>query len=187
MTQAYAQLQEGRFEEAVDTFSASLAVGPRTIPALRGRGQAYGQLQRWSLAAADFEAAKDLAPDDADNWVDWGISLANNQQMYPAIDAFDALLAKHPTCVRGHLELGRLYLTIGAIPKGRQQLEQALACHPMPEQRHIIDTLLREQQKLDKKRIYRPDFESLHRTEQQTGPASWFRRLRGFLGRGGVK
>ena len=180
MEQAYAQLQEGQFEAAVETFSASLALGPRTSQALRGRAQAYGRLRRWSLAAADFEAARDLDPNDTDAWADWGISLAHNQQIYPAIDAFDALLAKHPMCVRGHMELGKLYLQIGAIPKGCQQLQQALAYQPTLEQRHAIEALLHEQQKLDKKRAYRPDFEALHRAEQQTAPA-WVRWIRALV------
>ena len=45
MEQAYEQLTEGRFEEAVETFSASLAVQPKMAQALRGRGLARVQLK----------------------------------------------------------------------------------------------------------------------------------------------
>ena len=60
--------------------------------ALRGRGLAYLQVKRWSLAAADFEAARQVAPDDPDNWVDLGVSLAGDNQIYPALEVFDTLL-----------------------------------------------------------------------------------------------
>ena len=181
MQQAYEQLTEGRFEEAVETFTASLAVGSRETKALRGRGLAYVQLKRWSLAAADFEAARDLAPDDPDNWVDLGISLAMDHRIYPAIEVFETLLAKQPDCIRGHLELGRLYLRIGAIPKGRQELEKALSYRPALAQRRLIESFLREQERQDPKRYYRPDFEALHR--QQQGRPSFAQRVRSFLTR----
>ncbi len=186
MQHAYEQLTEGRFEEAVETFSASLVVGPREVPALRGRGLAYLQLQRWSLAAADFDAARQLAPDDSDNWVDFGVSLAMDHQMYPAIEVFETLLSRQPDCVRGHLELGLLHLRLGAIPKGRQQLQQALACRPTREQRALVESTLREQARLDRKRFYRPDFEAL-RQQRQSRPSllgpqrvlAWWKRLWG--------
>ncbi len=177
MEQAYEQLRDGQVEEAVETFSASLAIPPREPNALRGRGLAYAQLKQWSSAAADFDIARTLAPDVEDNWVDLGISLAMEHQMYPAIDVFEALLTRRPTCVRGHLELGRLHISLGAITKGRQQLQKALACHPTLAERRLIESILQEQTQLDRKRLYRPDFAALHQQELGRG-ASWMQRLR---------
>ena len=170
LERAYEQLAEGRFEEAVESFSALVKAAPSDARAARGRAVAYVQLKRWSLAAADFAAARDAAPDDAENWIDLGISLAMDDQIYPAIDVFEELLAKQPECVRAHLELGLLHLRLGAIPKGRQQLEKALSCHPTLAQRRLIESVLHEQQKLDRKRLYRPDFEALNR-QQKRPPA----------------
>ena len=183
MKQAYDQLTDGRFEEAVDTFSASIAVAPQEAQALRGRGLAYLQLKRWSLAAADFLAVRDLAPDDPDNWVDLGISLAMDNKAYPAIDIFETLLTKQPECARAHLELGLLHLRLGAIPKGRQQLQQALACRPTLAQRQLIESTLREQAQLDRKRYYRPDFEALRAQRRAHASVGWMQRLRTWLTR----
>ena len=166
--QAAEQLSDGRLDEAVATFSSVLAMAPQEVAALRGRGVAYGQLKRWVDAAADFLAARDLKPEDWDIWVDLAISLATEHQMYPAIDVLDTLLAKQPDFVRGRIELGLLHLRLGAIPKGCQELQRALASRPSPAQRQLIQSVLHEQERLDKKRIYRPDFEQLH---QQSGPA----------------
>ena len=82
---------------------------------------------------------------------------------YQAIDVFEALLSRQPHCARAQLELGLLYLRLGAIPKGRQHLQQALASRPTLEQRRLIESVLREQARLDRQRVYRPDFEALHR------------------------
>ena len=176
MKQAYEQAAEGRFEEAVETFSASLTLDPHAARALRGRGLAYLQLKQWDRAAADFRAATQLLPEEADNWIDLGISLGMKHEVYQAIDAFEALLARQPGHVRGHLELGLLYLRLGVIPKGREQLQQALAGRPTLEQRRLIESLLHEQARLDPKRFYRPDFEALHRQRRASAPA-WIQKL----------
>ncbi len=180
--QAYEQMRDGRIEEAVETFSASIAITPREPNTLRGRGLAYAQLKQWSSAAADFEAAKTLAPDVADNWVDLGMSLAMDHQMYPAIDVLEALLARQPEYVRGHLELGRLHITLGAITKGRQQLQKALTCRPTLSERHLIESVLQEQTRLDRKRLYRPDFGALHQQRVGRG-VHWMQRFRALFKR----
>ena len=176
ISQGYEQLAEGRFEEAVETFSAALSVGPQEPKALRGRGLARVQLKQWPSAVVDFSAARNLAPEDPENWVDLGICLAADGQMYPAIETFEALLARQPQYVRGHIELGLLHVRLGAIPRGRRQLQQALACRPSVAERRFIEAVLREQDRLDRKRYYRPDFEALH--QQQSG-----RSVGGFLKR----
>ncbi len=133
---------------------------------LRGRGLAYAEQQQWPAAAAQFRQARDLAPEQPENWVDLGVSLAMDNQAYPAMEVFETLLTRQPSYIRGHLELGLLYLRLGAIPKGCQQLEKALSCRPTPEQRQFIQAALREQAKLDRKRWYRPDFEALRKQKK---------------------
>ncbi len=186
MQQAYDQLTEGRLEEAVETFSAALAVEPHAIRALYGRGLAYRQLKQWPSAAEDFDAARRLDPGNANCWIELGLSLAMADKIYPAMEVFETLLAQQPTCARGHLELGLLHFRLGAIPKGRQCLQQALACRPTLTERRQIESFLREQDKLDRKRYYRPDFEALHRQESSGGLWGDF-QLRFKLQRGGPK
>ncbi len=184
MQQAYEQLTEGKFEEAVETFSAAVALEPQEGAGLRGRGLAYIELKQWALAAADFEAARTLVPGDADNWVDLGVSLARDDRIYPAIEVFETLLVQQPDCVRGHLELGLLHLRLGAIPKARQHLQDALAHRPTLAQRRLIESILREQDKMDHKRFYRPDFEALHQQRQEHRVfSSWIQTVRTLLKR----
>ena len=177
--QAYEQLREGRFEEAVETFSVALSLCPQEVEALRGRGWAYAELNRWTLAEADFRQAKEAVPENVDYGIDWANSLAMDNQVYRAIEVFEELLARQPDCLRAHLELGRLHFRLGAIPKGRQCLQHALRCRPSGAQRQRITATLQEQDRLDRKRYYRPDFEALNRQrqQQQGGIVHYVRRL----------
>ncbi len=166
----FEQLEAGQWEEAIETFSAALVMSPHESRAHRGRGLASLQLRQWPAAAAAFECAKRSDPHDPDNWVDLGISLASDGKIYQALKVFEELLAREPSYVRGYMEFGVLYLRLGAIPKGRELLQQALTHHPTPTQRQMIESMIREQQRLDRKRFYRPDFEALYRARVAARP-----------------
>ena len=161
--QAYEQLRQGLYEDAVLTFASCLALEPNDPVALQGRAIAWFQLKKWPEAQADFAAARAGNPDEPENWIGLGISLAMQHQIYPAIDAIEALLAKQPAYVRGYIQLGLLYLRLGLIPKGRAVMQQALAHRPTLDERRFVESTLKEQAQLDKKRYYRPDFEALRR------------------------
>lgn len=188
LKQAYEQLAEGGFEQAVETFSAVLAVSPKQAQALRGRGLAFQQLKQYAQATSDFRKACELTPADLDAQVDLAASLGQSDQVYPALEVFDALLAAHPDFARGHIEVGLLHLRLGAIPKGREHLTQALACRPTLTQRRFIQGILTEQDRLDRKRYYRPDFEALHREKRGMPWMVWmgktFQAIKQAVGRG---
>ena len=105
----------------------------------------------------------------ADDWVNRALDLAREGKVYPAIDALEDLLKRHPDFVQGYIEFGLLYIRVGAIPKGRKVLQEALTHQPTPLERQKIQLILYEQNRLDKKRYYRPDFEALH--QQKRGGA----------------
>lgn len=176
-------LEVGAFEEAIEQFTACLLIEPKIAQACRGRALALVQLKQWQAAAQDFARARELDPDTLDNWVGLGISLASEGQVYRAIAVFDELLAKHPRYARGHIQAGLLYYRICATAKGRRHLETALACRPSPEERQLIERILREQAALDQRRYYRPDFEALRRGQQESLLARLARRLRRFTPR----
>ena len=181
--QAFEQLQGGLLEEAVATLTACLSLQPDDPQALRGRGLAYTQLKQWPKASADFRAATRLAPDDPENWVELGVSLGMEDQVYPSIEIFETVLAKHPQHVRGHVQLGLLYFRLAAIAKGREQMQAALAAKPSLEERRQIEAVLREQDRLDKQRYYRPDFEALSKNRRGLSFGWMAQAVRRWLGR----
>ena len=138
-----------------------LPASPDEAVALRDRAVAHFQRKAWAEARADFARARELDPSDLESWVGLGMSLAMVNEIYPAIEVFETLLAGHPDYARGHLQLGLLYYKLCVTAKGRTHLERALACRPTLAQRRLIEGVLQEQAKLDQRRYYRPDFEAL--------------------------
>lgn len=163
MEKAYSQLREGYFEDAVEGFSQCLQVEPTEPLAYQGRALGNFQLKNWSLAVADFLKAKELNPDDAENWIGLAMSTAMQNKIYEAVDIFEQLLARQPDCIRAHLQLAQLYYRMGIITKGHQQLDKALASRPSLAERRTIHQMKNEQLVLDKRRYYRPDFEALNK------------------------
>ncbi len=180
VVQAYGQLKDGRFEDAIDAFSACLRLEPAQVDAYRGRAVAYFQLKQWPRAAADFAQAKALDAGEAEHWIGLAMSLAMDHKIYEAIEVFETFLAKHPQHVRAHIQLAQLYYRLGVIAKGHAQLDLALAARPSLGERRTIEQMQHEQLALDKRRYYRPDFEALRRN---TAPlfAGVFRRLKAFF------
>ncbi len=162
LVEAHAHLRDGAFERAIELFTACLAHAPARAEAYRDRAIARLRLKQSAEALADFTEARRLDPADREAWLGVAMSLAMDSRVYDALTEFEALLSVHPTFARGHLQLGLLYFQLCVTAKGRQQMEQALACQPTGAERRLIETALKEQTQLDAKRYYRPDFEALH-------------------------
>ena len=162
LEQGFEQLRNGLFEDAIETFSALHLLETTDDAALRGRGLAFVQLGKPDLAEADFRTASQLNGTEPENRSGLAISLAMQNRIYEAIDIYEQLLAESPGFVPAYIQMARLQFKIGAIPKGREYLQRALRHKPSLTLRRMIDELLKEQQKLDKGRYYRPDWEKLN-------------------------
>ena len=173
LEQGFSLLREGMFEDAIDTFTTAIALDPACDQALRGRGLARLQLKQYAPAEADFAAAFKSKPADPENAMGLGLSLAVQNRIYDAMKVYEELIAQVPTHVPAHVQLGTLEFKIGAIAKGRDYLNKALTLRPTLAQRRAIEAALKEQEKLDKGRYYRPDFERLNRE----APESAFSRV----------
>jgi tetratricopeptide (TPR) repeat protein len=142
LDQAFGELQSGAYQRAIDTFTACLVVSPREADAFRGRGTARFELKNWDAAKSDFQKAKEINPDDPENWIGLGMSLAMDLKLHPAVEVMEASLEKHPAYLRGYLMLGLLLVRIGAIEKGKSFLQQALNLGPSHQERRLIETQL---------------------------------------------
>ena len=103
-----------------------------------------------------------LTPDDR---IALAVRLATDYKVYLAIDELESVIKDHPLYVKAYVHLGILHFKLAAIAKGREYMAKALACNPTPEERQFINSILSEQNKLDKNRYYRPDFEALRKEE----------------------
>ncbi len=179
--EAYEKLKEGYFEDAVESFSACLQLDPHQARIYYGRGMARFKLEKWESALEDFCKAKELNPDDPENWMACAMTCAMDNKIYEAIDLFEQLLANYPRYIRGHVQCAQLYYRLGVIPKGHAQLDIALASRPSLSERRMIEQLKNEQLALDKKRYYRPDFESL-RQQNHAVASGLLKRIKNLFG-----
>ena len=169
LDQAYGQLKEGHWENAIESFSECLLLGPGESRIYYGRGMAHFQLGKWATSILDFKRAIDIDPEDPENWIGLGMGLAMDSRIYEAVEVFENLLAEKPGYIRAHIQLAQLYYRLGVIGKGHAQLDAALAQRPALAERRQIEQLKKEQTTLDKRRYYRPDFEALRRQNQNSG------------------
>jgi len=169
LEKAFDQLKEGRFESAIEEFTLCVLSDPEEAKAYEGRALAHFQIKNWSAAVSDFKKAKELNPKNFENWIGLGMSLAMINEIYPAIDVLETLLTDHPDFARGHIQLGMLYYRLGVIKKGHDQMDLALASRPSLTERRQAEALKKEQMVLDKKRLYRPDFEELRKKNKASG------------------
>lgn len=172
-----ARLQEGLFDDAVDAFTAALTETPNDPRALQGRAMARFQMKDWVAAETDFAAAKKADESDPRNWSGLALSQAMQNKVYPALALFEDLLVRWPDFTEARIQLGLLCLKIGAIAKGRDHLRDALNTRPTLAQRRLIESTLKEQEKLDANRYYRPDFERLKAQAQEPFFVKWLARL----------
>ena len=180
--QGFGYLEEGRFEDAIEVFSAAHLLDGRDDRPLRGRALANVRIGHAVVAESDFRAARDLNSDSPDNWMGVGLSLAMQNKIYEAIAIYEELLHRKPDYLQAHIQLGRLYFKVGVIAKGRDFFQKALTLRPNLAQRREIETVLREQDKLDHNRYYRPDFGRLAR--EGTPLANLTGRIINFFKRG---
>ena len=178
LEETQALLRDGYFEDAIQNFTEHLNDFPSDARAYQGRAFAHFQLKNWSAANSDFSKAMALDPDDPENWIGHGMSLAIEDKIYEAIDAFQTLLSRHPNYVRGHIQLGLLYYRLCLIHKGNEQMDLALASRPSLAERKMIQRIKAEQKVLDQKRYYKPDLEALNRNSQSF---SWVQKAAKWL------
>jgi len=89
-------------------------------------------------------------------------------RIYEAIGELETLIGEHPAFLPGYIHLGLLHFQIGAIAKGREFMNQALSRASTLEEKGKISAVLREQDRLDRNRYYRPDFEALQTPPRKT-------------------
>jgi tetratricopeptide (TPR) repeat protein len=149
LDQAFDELQAGHFKRSIDTFTACLVVSPREADAFRGRGTAHFELKEWDAAKTNFQRARDINPEDPENWIGLGMSYAMELKLHPAIEVMEASLEKHPAYLRGYLMLGLLLVRIGATAKGKSFLQKALDLGPSNQERRLIETQLSTQDNIE--------------------------------------
>jgi tetratricopeptide (TPR) repeat protein len=112
-----AEYEQGKYDEAVETFSLCLERRSGWTEALFGRGQALLRLQKWSEARTDFTAMRDADPA-------WGDALAGycSMRLREDFDAFTKFMAARREGLR---DIGVL-LNYARVESNRQRHAEAI-------------------------------------------------------------
>lgn len=105
-----------------------------------------------------------LAPEDR---IAKAQKLMESSQAYEAIRELEMLIEEEPRNFQALVLLGFVNFKLGAINRGREFMNRAFSCAPTKEDANKIRTILQEQDHLDKRRHYRPDFEALRKQNKE--------------------
>lgn len=106
----------------------------------------YQQQGETELAAAEFEKALEIAPENPDILAAYGVSLQNGGKLDDAIHHYQKAIALKDGDATFHYYLGTAFHQKNMLDRARQQYEKALALNPEMAEAADAITLLAEQE-----------------------------------------
>ena len=121
--------EQGKLDEALRHFEASLKFNPRNTKALVNLARARALENNYAEAEAHFQAALKIKPDDADARAHYGSLLAGMGRNDEAIKHLREAIRLRPE-IGTRLELGGVYRAAGKFREAIEQCRQALLVKP---------------------------------------------------------
>jgi tetratricopeptide (TPR) repeat protein len=116
----------GRYDDAVEAYTAAIADAPQMVAAYVNRARAYERLRRPEEAAVDYTQAVALDPDAADAFLGRGVLMLRHGEAQRAIDDFRAALRAEPDWIAPRFNLGVAYLDTGANAEAAKEFAEVL-------------------------------------------------------------
>jgi tetratricopeptide (TPR) repeat protein len=116
--------QEGRFEEALDSYGFAVAFKPYYVPLLVNRGNLFLELNRLDDATAAFGKALTLDKNNAAALYGLGQVALSLRNYTDAARYFEQTLAQVPGANRVHYSLAMAYRGLGNAEKAKAELAQ---------------------------------------------------------------
>lgn len=123
-------LQDGRPQEAVSHFRASLRLNNDSAPTHYNLGLALSMLRQYPEATREYEAAVRIDPNHAEAHNNLGAMLHVAGRLDDAAPHYRKAFELRPENAEARSNLGRLLLLQGKAAEAASQFEQALAVHP---------------------------------------------------------
>lgn len=123
---AYAQIEAGRTEDAIDTYTALVEYNKKNADAYYLRGLAYMSMGDTNLAAEDFKQAVSYRKDSGKLYAGIYEQLMQAGMLDEAASYLDEGLKMKGDDGAACLSRGRLYLASGVYDKAKAELENAL-------------------------------------------------------------
>ena len=122
--------KQGKFDEAIDHYQATLQINPKDAQAYYDWGIALAAQKKWAEAVAQYERALEIRPDYFEAHNNLGYALINQGNPDEAIKHFERALQINPNHARAHLNLGNVLAAQGRLPEAVEHYQRALQIKP---------------------------------------------------------
>jgi len=122
--------EQGRLQEALQTFDKSIQVNPDYAQAYNNRGIAlkeHGQLEK---AVASYDKAIQLKPDFEDAYCNRGIALQELGQIKEAVESYNKAIQLKPDCAEAYSNRANALQELGQIKEAVESYDKAIQCKP---------------------------------------------------------
>ena len=124
---------EGRYREAVTTFTEALTKNPDFAYAYHNRGIAHGKLQEYREAVSDFSRAIALDSAYATAYGGRGFAYYGLEDYMKAASDFSKAISLNPSYAEAYYGRGNVYMCMGQYEEALRDYERALQFNPRLE------------------------------------------------------
>lgn len=128
--------QEGKWEEAIASYSKAIELDPRRYEAYANRGYSWMQLGKHSPALADYNCATDLAPYRYELYRNRAKLLHKVGMLSEALADCDKLVAFKPDLCEGYLARASVLEALGRDEEALQDLGKGIELNPSNGEGH---------------------------------------------------
>jgi len=135
-------VRNGRAKDAIPQFDAAIAIDGRKWSYRFNRARAYGLLNLWKEAAAEYRVAADLFPDDHATAYNLGLALMRLPDYQAAAMALEHAVAMAPEETGFLITLGTAYVGAEQPSRARATFEKFLEIAPSDAEAPRVKRLL---------------------------------------------
>jgi tetratricopeptide (TPR) repeat protein len=124
------QFEQGKYDEAIDSFNKAIQQNPKLVDAYHYRGQAYYQTKRFENAIQDYNKVLQIAPQNAEAYHHRGQAYISSGKNDEAIADYTQAINLKPDFAAAYSDRAQAYKAQGKEALALKDLNQALKYDP---------------------------------------------------------
>jgi len=125
-----AQRLQGKFDDAIESLTASIDLNPESGEAYFRRGICFFNIGEGQLAVADFQRAAIINLDDPRTRLWEGFAFTQQGKLYDAVRAYGLAIAESDRYVPAYVNRGLVYMQLGSFDKAVMDFDEAIRIEP---------------------------------------------------------